>query len=198
MSEDGVVNEAAVDETVEPEPEHVSGGYKVVMFDVAAPALRLADWDEEADPKFFIQGREPDEEGKKRIQDVGMKIDASAFMGGGNRQERRAMKYGKQKATKGGGVEINASAAFVQKCLECVADFLLPTVVMGADMKPHDAEQRYDPANGGDNEGNKRIYEILLRRQNEDLRQVVDDYLDFAAGLDTPGRADFEALGNAR
>lgn len=184
---------------VGPEDEQVSPGYAIVMFEVPVPPLQVYRFVERLDPKFFIQAQEPSEEGKLRIQNAGLKIDAAAVLGaGGNRQERRGFARRNRQAVMGGGIDINADAAFVQKCLEQITDFYMPTVVMGPDMKPRPAEQRFDPANGGDNPANRGLYGLLLKRHNQQLQRLVEDYLDWAGGRTEDAIEDFNDLGNAR
>lgn len=86
---------------------------------------------------------------------------------------------------------VSPNRAFVAKCAAQITDFRFPVIEQG-ERTP--TIRKYNEANGGDNAANREIYETFLARGMEELRDLIEQFLDFVAGRGTDAQADFEAF----
>ena len=112
---------------------------------------------------------------------------------------------------------VGIGQAFGEKCVHQIRNYRLPARDKDRDGNVVDVVKEWNPANGGDNPDNRKLYEymaderlrvpraLLLVDQADDedlpaevpLRQVIEGWLDMLQGRDTPAQEDFMRLGNA-
>ena len=92
-------------------------------------------------------------------------------------------------ATTGEGTDFSYQphAGFLAKCESQIVGFSLPLREGGSVQTCS-----YDPANGGRNPSNRRVYEAIFRQR--DLLQVVEGFLDYVGGRDTGASDHFARL----
>lgn len=149
--------------------ESVDEGYVLVMDDVT----RTWEWPSSAKDKgkFYITAKHPGlgEDKVKAAASPGFAVDVKAKTGD--------MRFAQA-----------TEAWFVEKCVQQVTDFVIPTNAGG-----EATVQRFKSDNKGDNYPNRKVYTALLRAPK--IRADVEAFLDQMAGRNEDAQADLAALG---
>ena len=179
----------------------ISMGYVLTMDEEAIEPLRLSDYVEGAGADLFILAKEASPQGESRIR----KAAGQAIMDmpeGANRKAKRAAAKGR--GVDGAGptkvaMDLAPGASFVQKCIEQIVDYALPSEEIDKKTgEKKEVTRHFDPVNKGKNEYNKETYWVMMRPHLGEFQELVERYLDMAAGRDIETQEDLADLGNAQ
>jgi hypothetical protein len=163
------MSDAELDDVVE--PDVASEGYVLVMDDV----VETWQWPSAAKDqgKFYISAKHPGlgEDKVKAASSPGFAVDVAKKTGD--------MRFAQA-----------TEAGFVEKCVQQIVDFAIPT----PGDKPGNIEVlRFKPDNKGENYPNRKVYTALLRAPQ--IRADIEAFLDRVAGRNAEAQADFADLG---